>query len=107
MTEQPTTEHIPEWDLADRLRKSLRDSGLGVQEMADYLGVSRKTVGNWTNGHVTPGRPELRLWALRTGVPMDWLLDGTVPPFAAEKGRPVTIDQYPAGNLSITLAEAS
>lgn len=35
---------IPEWDLADRMRKSLRHSGVGVQEMADYLGVARNTV---------------------------------------------------------------
>jgi hypothetical protein len=38
---------VPAWDLADRLRKTLRESGVGVQEMADYLEVSRNTVSAW------------------------------------------------------------
>jgi hypothetical protein len=36
---------IPEWDLADRMRKTLRASGTSVQEVADYFEVSRNTVG--------------------------------------------------------------
>ena len=32
---------IPQWDLADRMAKSLRTAGIGVQEMADYLDVHR------------------------------------------------------------------
>jgi len=39
-----------EWDVADRLRKSLRASGVGVQVMADYLGMSR----NSTSADVIP-----------------------------------------------------
>jgi len=34
---------VPEWDVADRMRKTLRTANLGVQEMADYLDVSRNT----------------------------------------------------------------
>ena len=67
---------IPEWDLADRLRKALRHSGLGPREMADYLGVARNTVSTWINGRIVPSAPVVRLWAQRTGVDYGWLRDG-------------------------------
>ena len=66
-----------DWDVADRMRKSLRVTGIGVQEMADYLDVARNTVGNWINGRIHPSTQTLRLWALRTGVSFEWLRDGT------------------------------
>jgi transcriptional regulator with XRE-family HTH domain len=50
-----------------------------VQEIADYLGVSRNTVGAWINGRVVPGKAFIRLWALRTGVPFEWLETGKSP----------------------------
>lgn len=68
--------HIPAWDLADRLRKALREADLSVQEMADYLDVSRNTVSAWINGRTPPGVQSVRLWALRTGVPYEWLRTG-------------------------------
>jgi transcriptional regulator with XRE-family HTH domain len=68
---------IPEWDMADRLRKALRHAGLEQQEMAGYLGVSRNSVSNWVNGNNRPSGPALKLWALRTGVPFEWLRDGS------------------------------
>jgi len=67
---------VPEWDLADRMRKSLRISGRSVQEMSDYLGVAPTTVSTWINGRHRPSRPVLRLWAMRCGVPLEWLLEG-------------------------------
>ena len=74
MSENPV--HVPRWDLADRMRKSLRDADLGVQDMADYLEVRRNTVSNWINGHNPPSAQTLRLWAMRCGVPLRWLRDG-------------------------------
>jgi transcriptional regulator with XRE-family HTH domain len=67
---------IPEWDIADRMRKALRVAGLSVQEIADYLGVSRNSVGAWINGRIEPSTQTLRLWAMRTGVDYEWLRDG-------------------------------
>lgn len=45
MSEMPQTE-VPnlEWDVADKMRKALRSSGVGVQEMADFLGMSRNSI---------------------------------------------------------------
>ena len=71
-----TTEMIPEWDLGDRMRKSLRHADLEFQQMADYLGVSRNSISNWINGKTRPNQPALRLWAMRTGVPYEWLREG-------------------------------
>ena len=67
---------IPEWDTADRMRKALRDADLGVQEMADYLGVARNTVSTWINGRIPPSTQTLRLWAARTQVSYRWLCHG-------------------------------
>lgn len=77
-TEQ-TSVVVPEFDTADRMRKALRTSGVGVQDMADYLGVARNTVSTWINGRIQPSTQTLRLWALRTGVPYEWLQHGTSP----------------------------
>lgn len=77
MSENPV--HVPKWDMADRMRKSLRDAGIGVQDMADYLEISRNTVGNYINGHTPPPGPVLRLWAMRCGVPYEWLRLGGDP----------------------------
>jgi transcriptional regulator with XRE-family HTH domain len=79
MTTSPITVGIPQWDLADRMRKTLRASGMGVQEIADEFGVSRNTVGAWINGANIPSPVALRLWAMRFGVPLEWLVDGTEP----------------------------
>jgi len=67
-----------EFDLADRMRRALRISESSVQDMAEYLGVSRNTVGSWINGHIVPSKQTLRLWAMRTGVPFVWLETGQV-----------------------------
>lgn len=65
-----------QWDMADRLRKTLRRGDISVQEMADYLEVSRNTVSAWINGRYTPRRRDLKQWSLRTGVPLSWLETG-------------------------------
>ena len=79
MSNAPAEGTIPEFDLADRLRKALRVADVSVQEIADYLGVSRNTVGAWINGRVVPGKAFVRLWAMRTGVPYEWLSTGESP----------------------------
>lgn len=67
---------IPEWDMADRLSKSLRHAGIEPADMAGYLEVHRNTVSNWTHGRTKPPTAAVRLWAWRTGVPYEWLAYG-------------------------------
>jgi transcriptional regulator with XRE-family HTH domain len=85
MTEQPA---VPEFDLADRMRKSLRHAGISVADMADYLGVSRQSVGNWTGGRTDPDTRTLRLWALRCGVEYQWLCTGLVGSYMTTYSTP-------------------
>ena len=78
MSEQAAPSSIPEFDLADRMRKGLREAGVTVQQMADYLGVVRNTVGTWINGRNQPSPQTVRLWAMRCGINHYWLVHGTV-----------------------------
>jgi transcriptional regulator with XRE-family HTH domain len=80
MSEQTAGEAVPEWDRADRLRKSLRHAGMSPGRMADYLGVGGNTVSTWLGGRFNPSPPALKLWALRTGVPYTWLCHGDLKP---------------------------
>lgn len=100
---------VPAWTLADRMRKSLDVSGLGVQEMADELGVTRGAVGKWINGHVTPRRPVLMAWSLRTGVSLAWLETGETSSGEDASGRAVPTDApaRPLGSWSPVPAVAA
>jgi transcriptional regulator with XRE-family HTH domain len=66
------------FDLSDRLAKSLRVSGVSNQEMAATLRVSRNTISNYIHGNTTIPYLALREWALRTGVPFEWLERGVL-----------------------------
>ncbi|PPF21116.1 XRE family transcriptional regulator [Rathayibacter sp. AY1A7] len=68
-----------EFDKADRMRKALRVADVSNAEMAEYLGMSTASVGAWINGRKAPKRMTLRLWAIRTGVPLEWLETGNAP----------------------------
>lgn len=67
------------FELRHRLALTLEVSGMSVQEMADHLGVSANTVGNYTSGRTAPKRPVLVMWAMRTGAPLEWILTGEDP----------------------------
>jgi len=73
-----SAETVPEFDRMDRMALALRHARLTNQDMADYLGVTRETVSRWVNGRSTPNLGVMRLWALRTEVPLEWLETGSV-----------------------------
>lgn len=79
MSEAATNPRL-DFDQADRLRKALRFADVSVQEMADHLGLSRNSVGRYINGHIEPDLRTLRLWAMKTGAPLDWLQYGDEGP---------------------------
>ena len=58
---------IPSFAIGDRLRKAREHTGLG------------HTVTNYERGHVSPRAIVLKMWALRTGVPLVWLETGEAP----------------------------
>lgn len=68
-----------EFDLADRIRKAMRVSGLDQVELGALVGVSGSAVSGWARGKVTPARHYIERIASATDVPLDWLLNGTSP----------------------------
>lgn len=78
MSIEPIRHDLLRFSQGDRLRKSLQLADITSQEMADYLEVSRNTVSRWINDEREPNRSFVRLWALRTGVPLEWIETGEV-----------------------------
>lgn len=78
MSMEQQTQHDPrlEFDMADRMRRALRVSGISVEEIAAYLGVTRGAVSTWINGRIVPRTSTVRLFALRTGFPYEWIANG-------------------------------
>lgn len=64
---------------ADRIAKSLKYAGLSHNEMAEYLEVHRNTIGGYVTGRTKMLPIVMRLWAAKTGVPLEWLRDGMWP----------------------------
>lgn len=73
------TKHTPQWTLADRMWKARKDAGLTAQQIADAIGISRKSVTNYEGGTTRPLRPILRAWADVTGTYEEWLETGAAP----------------------------
>jgi transcriptional regulator with XRE-family HTH domain len=73
MTEMPQAGVIPELTLGWRMQLAL-GRRISVEAIAEELGVSRSTVSRWINDRGAPPRAAyLKMWALRTGVPYEWL----------------------------------
>lgn len=71
--------HLLEFNQNDRADKALKLSGVTGKEMAEYLGVTPSTVSRYINGKAAMPLQVTRLWALRTGVPFEWLETGKTP----------------------------
>lgn len=56
------------WTQAERLRKARLLAGMSVDEMAEAIGVSDRTIRNYESGAITPRPAALRLWAITTDV---------------------------------------
>lgn len=80
-----------EFTRADRMRKALKVSGIGVGELAERMEVSRNTVSRWINDEAQPRPRDLRMFAEMTNVPLSWLEDGTFDEGVRPKGlEPLT-----------------
>ncbi len=66
------------WTVGERFRKARELIGLDQETMAAAVGVARKSISRWENNVSAPRRPVILSWALRTGVPYEWLLTGEV-----------------------------
>lgn len=89
MSQSPLPADVPTWTVGDRLGKALRHADISVAEMAEYLGLSRNSVGAYINDRQAPKRQTLLLWAMKTGASLEWLETG--------EGGPSTPPQPPRG----------
>ena len=71
--------HTPQWTMSDRMWKARKDAGLTAAEIAEVIGISRKSVTNYETGTTKPLKPILRAWAEVTGTYVEWLEDGVAP----------------------------
>lgn len=79
MTTEQIQVSIPEIGLPQRCYLARDKSGMTQAQLAEAMGVTRKTVTNTEGGAKSPRRPTLAAWALATGVPMGWLETGKAP----------------------------
>jgi len=71
-------EHIPAWTMGDRFRKAREETGLTQEQFAAEIDVDRNTVSAYEADHrKRPMRAVVNAWALRCGVPVSWLINGS------------------------------
>lgn len=87
---------VPGWTLQDRLRKARDVAGMDQQQLADAMGVSRRTITNSEQGHVKVRSITVKAWALATGVDPGWLATGVEPQGGPEGGGMTDTLTYPA-----------
>lgn len=66
----------PQFQLKHRLALAMEIAGVDRDGVAAELGVHKNTVANYLRGETRPSRSVLRVWALRCGVPFEWLETG-------------------------------
>jgi transcriptional regulator with XRE-family HTH domain len=77
---------VPPWTITDRLRKSREITGLDQVQFAHEIGCSRATVSNYERGAKAHTKSVLMTWAMRSGVPLEWLLNGQEAPPSSTPG---------------------
>ena len=66
---------IPVFTRGDRMRKARENAGLSQQELADAIGISRRSISAYEAAG-TLKKPVLLSWSLACRVPLVWLTDG-------------------------------
>jgi transcriptional regulator with XRE-family HTH domain len=73
----PARSNVPQFQMHHRMRLALEASGVEVTEMAETLGMHVNSVYNYMHGDRQPKLAAIKVWAMRTGVPWRWIVDGT------------------------------
>ena len=68
--------------LNTRLKEAREELGLTIEEIADRMAVSAKTIKNWELGRTTPRSNKLHTLSGILGVPFAWLLNGGTDQYA-------------------------
>ena len=101
MSNAPEPTGVPEWTIADRLRKAREQRGLSQQELEDASNgdLRLRTISNYEKPQYESERKRstVRLWAMATGVPFEWLWNGTV---SGPSGGDSVTRWYPGDRLA-------
>jgi transcriptional regulator with XRE-family HTH domain len=65
---------IPVWTTCDRMVKARKDAGMSQSDMAERMGISRRSITRYEDGHSEPSTAVLVAWAYFTNVQTNWLL---------------------------------
>src|SRR5688572_27762798 len=73
---------VPQWTLGDRIRKARKHAGMSQAELAHAIGVRHSTIATWETDVNRPSHlvATVDKIAEATGVDMEWLLLGKIPP---------------------------
>lgn len=74
-----TTGVVPPLTVGMRCLMARVFADLEQTELAELTGLSRKTIGNYEKGRVSPRRAGLVAIAMATGVDLGWLENGNTP----------------------------
>ena len=66
------------WTLGERLAKARRLRQWSQQELADKLGIGRRSIVRYEDDQAVPSMAILIAWATVTDVPLQWLNDTPV-----------------------------
>ena len=81
MSTQTIDTQMPELPQAARLHLARYLAGMEMQELSRVTGISRGTIANYERLDYAKRRTPayIKLWALATGVPLEWLMSGDAP----------------------------
>lgn len=82
---------VPQWTLGDRLRKARVWAGIDRAAMADDIGMTDRTISNYELDQTRVPKLVVQQYALRTGVPIEWLFTGEAPAESPDGGVPRSI----------------
>lgn len=103
---EPSVGGKPQWTLSDRLRKARENAGMEQEALARLTGLSRATISAAENGHRTPSKTSLSIWAMATGVSRDWLSSGTDPEYVTLTEAKAALSQLRFTALSCVITAA-
>lgn len=75
-----TQARVPVFTLGERITKAYKDLGWKQDDLADRMGVNRKTVGNWIAGRHWPSYADLVAIAQVTGVSVTFFTEADPDP---------------------------
>ena len=90
-------------EIADRLIKLRKKSGLSQEELADKLGISRQSVSKWERAESSPDTDNLICLAKIYGVSLDELLstDDDVETIVEEQVKPENKAEVKGGTITV------